>query len=381
MALDLVDKTANAFTLTNTNGVAEVTTGLPFTPNGSAADFESSSSQKLSIANDLGIHGDTVTLECWIKPESLPASGDLMDIIEIHDAGSHVFFAIRLRNIAGVPKIEWVRNVEPVAEENVFETVTLSVGTWYHLALVYDNGSTILEAFRDGVSKGTFDCSAIGLSGITDGFSLGSTPGGSRYFDGVIDEARVWNVARTVTEIANNKDAQIPANSSGLVAYWSFNALSNNYTKDFSETITMTEPGFVKAISRAFGLETLTMSEPTFTVLVISTLEFLDTITVTDVLSYLRGYFKTLSEEITMSETFTKMYQSFVTFSETINLTETFTLSRAKVFSEVISITDTIKRHLNGILISIWTKLSKPSTIWSKISKPSTIWTKEGKPE
>jgi len=45
----------------------------------------------------------------------------------------------------------------------------------------------------------------------------------NEYFEGDIDEVRVWNYERTVTEIANSKDAELVGNESGLVAYYKFN--------------------------------------------------------------------------------------------------------------------------------------------------------------
>jgi len=45
-----------------------------------------------------------------------------------------------------------------------------------------------------------------------------TTPQG--FFTGIITEARIWNVARTQTEIANNKDTRLTGPETGLVGYW-----------------------------------------------------------------------------------------------------------------------------------------------------------------
>ena len=48
--------------------------------------------------------------------------------------------------------------------------------------------------------------------------SLGNQPGFNEYFGGSVDELRLWNVARTASEIQLNRNRVIPVNSSGLVA-------------------------------------------------------------------------------------------------------------------------------------------------------------------
>ncbi|RYZ57191.1 MAG: LamG domain-containing protein [Chitinophagaceae bacterium] len=57
------------------------------------------------------------------------------------------------------------------------------------------------------------------------GRSAWSTDG---YFNGNIDEVRIWNVARSATEIRQNMLKTVPANATGLVAYYNFNEPSGN---------------------------------------------------------------------------------------------------------------------------------------------------------
>lgn len=53
------------------------------------------------------------------------------------------------------------------------------------------------------------------------------------YFGGIIDEVRVWNVARSAAEIATNKNTEFCQIPSNLVAYFKLNegiVNGNNYT-------------------------------------------------------------------------------------------------------------------------------------------------------
>ena len=94
---------------------------------------------------------------------------------------------------------------------------------WNHVAIT--NDGTTAKTYINGIEQ------ASGPSGgpqIIDRTSLliGKNLDGSAgaYFNGLIDEVRIWNVARSETEIANNKDAELTGSEPGLVGYWKLNA-------------------------------------------------------------------------------------------------------------------------------------------------------------
>ena len=51
---------------------------------------------------------------------------------------------------------------------------------------------------------------------------------GSEVFRGQIDELRIWNVARTPAEIADNYKLSLPGDEPGIVAYWNFEDLGTD---------------------------------------------------------------------------------------------------------------------------------------------------------
>jgi len=48
--------------------------------------------------------------------------------------------------------------------------------------------------------------------------------------NGLIDEARVWDISRTQAEIRGSMNQTIPGNTPGLVGYWRFDEGSGTYT-------------------------------------------------------------------------------------------------------------------------------------------------------
>jgi alpha-tubulin suppressor-like RCC1 family protein len=105
-------------------------------------------------------------------------------------------------------------------------------GTWHHVALTFGllgtNNATI---YIDGVAVTTFT--------KTDAFhnsalGIGADPGGFQFYQGSIDEVRIWNVVRTPTEISANTATELCGANPGLVAYYQFNqglADDNNATE------------------------------------------------------------------------------------------------------------------------------------------------------
>ncbi len=96
-----------------------------------------------------------------------------------------------------------------------------SRNVWYHLAATYD-GSAI-RIYLNGIMVNSLAVTGT-ISTNANNLVFGNQPGFSEYFGGYADEFRVWNVARSQTEIQNNMNKQLdPATSTGLVSYYKVN--------------------------------------------------------------------------------------------------------------------------------------------------------------
>lgn len=116
-------------------------------------------------------------------------------------------------------------------------------GVWYHLAVVFDNGS--VTAYVNGQKK--LENARAGRSSISLGakhhneedgsrvFWIGYSYASDRYFDGVISEARIWDRALTEEEIqAPNHFYEVDPASEGLIAYWKMNEGVGQTAKDYA---------------------------------------------------------------------------------------------------------------------------------------------------
>jgi hypothetical protein len=99
---------------------------------------------------------------------------------------------------------------------SVLSSVRIDDGLYHHVAGTYDG--TTLKLYVDGaLSASQAD---PGVFPVT--VSGGGTLVVGEEFNGAIDEVRLWNVARSLSEIQINRNGEI-ANSPNLTGYWKLN--------------------------------------------------------------------------------------------------------------------------------------------------------------
>jgi len=102
-------------------------------------------------------------------------------------------------------------------------------GKWHHIVAVREGN--ILKLYVDGALDETADASLVGS--ITDGSNIyigRQTVSGGTYFDGIMDDVRIYNKALTASEIQNNYNGNVV--TTGLVSWWKFNEGSGGIAHD-----------------------------------------------------------------------------------------------------------------------------------------------------
>jgi hypothetical protein len=112
-------------------------------------------------------------------------------------------------------------------------TQNLPAATWHHLAATWQttSGTTSLVVYVDGSVMATSTSSAI----ITMGSNI--YMGGANtstiinpFGPGKMDEIKVWNVARTPTQVAADMNSYVSGSTPGLAYYWNFEDGTGNAT-------------------------------------------------------------------------------------------------------------------------------------------------------
>ncbi len=107
-------------------------------------------------------------------------------------------------------------------------TKSYADGTYHHVAGTFTTaGGAGLKLYIDGVNVGAISLSTIsnynGYWKIGGLVTWGTSSGVTDYFQGSIDEVRIWNTVRTASEISANYKKVIPTSTPGLVSYLCFN--------------------------------------------------------------------------------------------------------------------------------------------------------------
>ena len=158
------------------------------------------------------------TLEAWIFPETFSWLGGI--ISKYHTPGANGYM-LRLTYQSPYTGLGF--------DELVTSTGILSANQWYHIAAVKNGGQRKL--YING-AEFSLSGSALSVTANNNSVRIGSDYGG-RFFDGRIDEVRIWNVSRTQDQIIAAMDTD-PTQETGLVAYFNFNEGSGDTLFDIS---------------------------------------------------------------------------------------------------------------------------------------------------
>ncbi len=152
----------------------------------------------------------TVTIEFWVKLEGSNDDTDVM--INMGGDGKR----LTLKSGSHLPA--WTDGWNAYSS-----SAGISLNEWHHVAYVANNG-TLSVLYIDGVSQTIGGNTSVSMPSST--WYLASWYGGGTSnlnFIGCLDELRLWNDARTASEISSNKDLELTGNEQGLVGYWNFN--------------------------------------------------------------------------------------------------------------------------------------------------------------
>ncbi|MBK9448198.1 MAG: T9SS type A sorting domain-containing protein [Bacteroidetes bacterium] len=211
------------------------------------------STDYVSIPNHAALNPTTaLTLEAWIKADSWSPNSWGNVIISKDGWGSgEAGYTLRC---GANGTLSFMFGTTTSWKEAV-STPQMALNTWTHVAGTYDG--TRLTVYINGVASGTFLFSGPMLPS-TYNLAIGRityTAGGTRNFDGKIDEVRVWSTALSAATIQQYMTKKInPAhpNYANLAGYWKMDEGTGLSTADSGPNgLTGTRNGTTWAVSGA----------------------------------------------------------------------------------------------------------------------------------
>lgn len=167
---------------------------------------------------DLDVSGNQLTVEALVYQTAINQTFNTGDIVSKHRDPANVNYLLRSSN-ASITTNNGFFETPSICDINVNQT--------YHVAMVYDG--VTLKFYRNG-----FLMSQVPATGNLVQNNFNTRVGfydfqfHNTQFFGFINEVRIWNVARTQTDLRSNMfDLSNPTSQTGLLAYYTFNSLNN----------------------------------------------------------------------------------------------------------------------------------------------------------
>ena len=182
------DSSGNDTTLTNnsTTSYSASKYGNGIEPNGSADYFEAADNATLSITGDL-------TLSAWIEPDDTTGQQNIVGKWD----GTNNSYMLALTGDEIVMYIDSASNYQTTTSAN------LSSNTKYHVAGVYNSSNQTVSIYVNGILEASTATGTIPASIGDDAgeFVVGADDSPTNYFDGHIDEVRVYNRALDSSQV------------------------------------------------------------------------------------------------------------------------------------------------------------------------------------
>ena len=168
---------------------------------GNALSFNGTNSW-VTVADDASLDLTTgMTLEAWVRPTTING----WETVILKESGTDLAYALYADN-NGSPR----RPVGSIRQGGTTYVASgssqLTVNQWAHLAATYDG--TVLKFFVNGTETGSLNRTGS-IDTSNNPLRFGGNNIWSEWFNGLIDEVRVYNRALTLTEIQTDMNTPI----------------------------------------------------------------------------------------------------------------------------------------------------------------------------
>lgn len=153
-----------------------------------------------------GLSGTAITIACWFHADDFD-TGDARLISRAQGTSeSDHDWMLSTVSSGGQYRLRARLRTGGSTKTLIGSNGVLSPGTWFHTALVYDGSQ--MRLYQDGVEVGSASKSGAvdERSGLSVAFGNQPSGAGSRPFDGLIDDVRIYNRALDSAEIASLAD-------------------------------------------------------------------------------------------------------------------------------------------------------------------------------
>lgn len=175
-----------------------------------------------------------LTVEAWIKTSST-ATGTIVARKQTNSNENFMVFAVAAN---GKLLVALDQDESGSFYYGGFSNSAVNDGEWHHVA--FTRSGTTISFFIDGVLDNQETASAVVSLNSSLHLTVGAKFNSSNvnnyeeFFQGSIEELRIWGTARTGTEISQSMGNELTGGESGLLAYFDFNSGAGTMAYDLS---------------------------------------------------------------------------------------------------------------------------------------------------
>ena len=153
----------------------------------------------LGHRSSLQMGTEAITMEMWIKPDSFPAGIESMNLFYGGATGGGYGYGASIRYSTGMFRYEVYGSTG--GRQPYEPDIGIRIGEWQHITAVFDGVNNQMKAYKDGVKRDSRNISDPGNVQNSSNFYIGSYGGTQGYFDGSIDEVRIYATALNSAQI------------------------------------------------------------------------------------------------------------------------------------------------------------------------------------
>ena len=169
-------------------------------------------------AGSIPLANKSFTIECWAKRDT-SGNWDVIFGLGNDSANNNLHVGFRSSNLFTMG----------FGSNDVNTSATYTDTDWHHWAVSYDINTMTQKIYRDGIEVASRIASA-NFGGSGDAIIGRYATSNDHFFDGQIDELRVWDTPRSLTQIQEYMYRTLsPEDETNLLAYYQFNQ-SSGYT-------------------------------------------------------------------------------------------------------------------------------------------------------
>ena len=167
----------------------------------------------------------TITIEAWVYPTTTCTSSQ---VVMTKDTSYMMYCYLN--------KWLYAFSANGTTWSGDYTSIAVEANAWHHIAYTHSASSTNLKVYYDGVNIETLTANMpSGMTPNNNAFLIGRSVASS-YFQGKIDDVRIYGSQRTDAQILIDMKTWGPNTDSDLIAYYDFNDQSGSSVSNVDAT-------------------------------------------------------------------------------------------------------------------------------------------------